>query len=185
MSERFPYVADYIVNKEAMDERLLTLAFPGLSLPGLRLPSLSHLLFTTSLEVCSFGKTPPLSSHVKFLRLSISSHTMVASVMPLAPKMSKWQFPRTCEYVTVHGQWDQVGTFCCYSVTKPCPTLCDPMDCSTPGFPVLHHLLESVHIHVPRVSETVYHLILCHPLLFLPSIFPSIRIFSNESALQH
>ena len=42
------------------------------------------------------------------------------------------QFPRTCEYVTVHGQWDQVVTFCC-SVTKSCPTLSDPMDCSPPG----------------------------------------------------
>lgn len=77
MSEQFPYVADYIANKEAMDERLLTLAFPGLFLPGLHLPSFSHLLFTTPLEVYSFGKTPPLSCHVKFPRLSISSHTMV------------------------------------------------------------------------------------------------------------
>ena len=38
--------------------------------------------------------------------------------------------------------------YCCYPVAKSCPTLCDPMDCSTPGFPVLHHLLESVQTHV-------------------------------------
>ena len=82
MSEQFAYVADYIFNKEAMDERLLTLAFLGLSLPGLLPPSLSHLPFTTSLEVYSFSKTPPLSSHVKFPRLLISSHTVIASVMP-------------------------------------------------------------------------------------------------------
>ena len=61
-----------------------------------------------------------------------------------------------------------------------CPTLCDPIGCSTPGFPVLHYLLESAHSHVHWVDG---HLILCRPLLLLPSIFPSIRVFSNESAL--
>ena len=59
-------------------------------------------------------------------------------------------------------------------------TLCDPMDCSTPGFPVLHHLLKLLSIESVMPSN---HLILCHPLLLLPSIFPSIRVFSNESAL--
>ena len=54
----------------------------------------------------------------------------------------------------------------CCSVTKSCPTLCDAMDCSTLGFPVLPN-----------------HLILCCPPLLLPSIFPSIRVFSNESTL--
>ena len=53
------------------------------------------------------------------------------------------------------------------SVSQSCPTLCEPMDCSTPGLPVHHS----------------NHLILCHPLLLLPSIFLSIRVFSNESAL--
>ena len=102
------------------------------------------------------------------------------------------------------------------------------MDCSTPGFPVLQHLLEFAQTHVHRVSSAQFssvqsvshvrlfatpgnaacqaslsitnsrslpkpmsiesmmpsnHLILCHPLLLLPSIFPSIRVFSNESAL--
>ena len=55
------------------------------------------------------------------------------------------------------------------------------MDCSTPGFPVLHHLLEFAQTHVHWFGDAI-HLILCHPLL-LPSIFPSIRVFSNESAL--
>ena len=40
------------------------------------------------------------------------------------------------------------------SVTQQCPTLCDPTDCSTPGFPVLHHLPESAQTHVPRVDDT-------------------------------
>ena len=68
----------------------------------------------------------------------------------------------------------------CSSVTQLCPTLCDPLDCSTPGFPVLHHLPELAQTHVHWPSN---HLVLCHSLFLLPSIFPSIRVFSNESAL--
>ena len=63
------------------------------------------------------------------------------------------------------------------SVAKSCPTLCDPMDCSTPGLPVHRQLPEFTHTWVGDA-------ILCRPLLFLPSIFPSIRVFSNESALR-
>ena len=57
------------------------------------------------------------------------------------------------------------------------------MDCSTPGLPVHHQLPESTHTYIHRVSDAI-HLILCHPLLLLPSIFPSIRVVSNESALR-
>ena len=69
------------------------------------------------------------------------------------------------------------------SVTQLCPTLCDPMDCSTPGslsFTVSWSLLKLMFIESVMPSN---HLILCHPLLLLPSIFPSIRVFSSESAL--
>ena len=57
------------------------------------------------------------------------------------------------------------------------------MDCSTPGCPVLHHLPELVHTHVHCIGDAI-HLVLCCPLLFLPSIFPSIRVFLNELALR-
>ena len=57
------------------------------------------------------------------------------------------------------------------------------MDCSTPGLPVHHQLLEFTQTHVHWVGDTSNHLILCCPLLLLPSIFPSIRVFSNETAL--
>ena len=70
------------------------------------------------------------------------------------------------------------------SVTQSCPTLCDPMDCSTPGLPVHQNswsLLKLMPIESVMPSN---HLILCRPLLLLPSIFPSIRLFSNESALR-
>ena len=68
------------------------------------------------------------------------------------------------------------------SVAQLCPTLCDPMDQSTPGFPVLHHLPEHKLISIESVIPS-NHLILCCPLLLLPSIFPSIRVFSSESVL--
>ena len=58
------------------------------------------------------------------------------------------------------------------------------MDCSTSVFPVLHPLSESaISIMSTESVITSNHLILCHPLLLLPSIFPSIRVFSDESAL--
>ena len=68
------------------------------------------------------------------------------------------------------------------SVTQSCPTLCDPMDCSTPGLPVDHQLPEFTQLMSIESVMPSNHLILCHPLL-LPSIFPSIKVFSNESAL--
>ena len=57
------------------------------------------------------------------------------------------------------------------------------MDCSTPGFSALHYLLEFAQTHVHRVGDAIQHLILCPSLLLLPSIFPSIKVFSNELAL--
>ena len=64
-----------------------------------------------------------------------------------------------------------------------CPTLCHPMDCSTPGLPVHHQLPELTQTPVHRAVMPSNHLILSRPLLLLPSIFPSIRIFSNDSTL--
>ena len=66
------------------------------------------------------------------------------------------------------------------SVSQSCPTLCDPMDCSTPGLPVHHQLPEFTQIHVHRVGDAIQP---SHPLSspILPSIFP--RVFSNESVL--
>ena len=69
------------------------------------------------------------------------------------------------------------------SVLQSCLTLCNPMDCSTPGFPVHHQLLKLAQIHVLASVMPSNHLILCHPFLLLPSVFPSIRVFLNESVL--
>ena len=72
-----------------------------------------------------------------------------------------------------------------FSSVQSCPTLCDLVNCSTPGLPV--------HRQLPEFTQTLTsiesvmpssHLILCHPLPLLPPIPPSIRVFSNESALR-
>ena len=71
------------------------------------------------------------------------------------------------------------------SVSQSCPTLCDPMNRSPPGLPVRHQLSRSPP--KPMSIESVMpskHLILCHSLFLLPPIPPSIRVFSNESALR-
>ena len=75
------------------------------------------------------------------------------------------------------------GLPCCCSATQSCPTFCDPIDCSMPGFPVLHHLLKIAQTHVRRVSDAIQ---TSHPLLSpsLPAFnISSIRVFSSESTL--
>ena len=69
------------------------------------------------------------------------------------------------------------------SVAQSCPTLCDPMNRSTPGLPVHHQLPQFTQTQSIESVMPSSHLILCRPLLLPPSIFPSIRVFSNESAL--
>ena len=69
------------------------------------------------------------------------------------------------------------------SVAQSCPTLCDPVDCSMPGLPVHHQLPEFTQTHVHRVSDAIQP---SHPLLSPSppaSVFPSIRVFANESVL--
>ena len=80
-------------------------------------------------------------------------------------------------YITIHI------IFCFCSASKSCLTFCDPMDCSSPGSPVLHYLPEFVQIHVIELIILSNCVILCSPLFLLPSVVPSIRVFSNESTL--
>ena len=105
-----------------------------------------------------------------WIHRSVPSHPENPNSFPLA-------FGHTCQvYTSPHP------TFSCFqfsSVTQSCPTLCDPMNRSRPGLP-LHHQLPSPP--KPMTIESVMpsnHLILCRPLLLLPSIFPS--IFFNLS----
>ena len=67
------------------------------------------------------------------------------------------------------------------SVAQSCLTLCGPINYSTPGLRVRHQLAELTQTHVHRVGDAIQPSILCCPLLLLPSIFSSIRVFSIES----
>src|SRR5574341_1286034 len=72
---------------------------------------------------------------------------------------------------------------CCCLVVQSRPTLCNPMDCSTPGLPVHHQLPSLLKLMSIESVMPSKHLILYLPLLLLLSIFPSIRVFSSESVL--
>ena len=72
------------------------------------------------------------------------------------------------------------------SIAQSCATICNPMNCSTPGLPVHHHSQSSLKLMSIESEMPSNHLILCHLLLLpeiFPSIFPSIRVFSSESGL--
>ena len=78
-------------------------------------------------------------------------------------------------------KWFSLSQFS--SVAQSCLTLCYPMGYSMPGFPICHQHLELAQTHVHLLVMPSNHLILCCPLLLLQSVFHSIRVFSNESAL--
>ena len=69
------------------------------------------------------------------------------------------------------------------SVAQSCLTLCNPMDCSTPGFPVHRNPRNLLKLTSIESVMPPNHLIFCCSLLLLPLVFPSIRVFSNESVL--
>ena len=101
----------------------------------------------------------------------------------LSPQLGLSSFLYICLVLFIHWVIAHFRVFS--SVTRLCPTLCDPMASSTPGLPVHHQVLELTQTHVHQVGDVIHHLILCCSLLFLPSIFPSIRVFSNESSYSH
>ena len=78
--------------------------------------------------------------------------------MAMHPSILAWRIPWTEE------------SCCCHSVAKSCPPLCNPMNLSTPGFPITWSLFKLMFIESLMPSN---HLILCCPLLLLPSIFPT------------
>ena len=75
--------------------------------------------------------------------------------------------------------WPQRLGSCCCSAAKSCPTLWDPMDCSTPGFPVPHHLPEFAQTQVHWVSDAIQPSCPLLPLSPLALNSPSIRVFSR------
>ena len=93
---------------------------------------------------------------------------------------NEWSFPSLVR--RLYGASD--GSSVSVSVPSLSHSL-QPRDCSTPGLPVHHQLPEPTQTHVHWVSDAISYLILCHPLLFLPSIFPNIRIFFKEVSSSH
>ena len=129
----------------------------------------AHIFPHTTPAICSY-KTRPRIPYLLFFPL-------------LSPPWQKifltWVFTVFCRAFNVPWNIFQFS-----SVTQSCLILCDPMDCSMPGLPVHHQLPELTQSHVLRVSDVIQP---SHPLSstpLLPSIFPSIRVFSNESVLR-
>ena len=76
--------------------------------------------------------------------------------------------------------WKQIACYlvsqvccCCCSAAQSCPALCNPMECSMPGFPVLHYLMEFAETHVRWVDDAIQPSQVCHSLLLLPQTFPA------------
>jgi len=129
---------------------------------------------------------------------NISDHHILINVCVFSPhhqeillhQLSVVQFNSILSISTPFLQLEQwVALFltfsrcCCCSVTQPGLTLCDSMDCNMQGFPVLtisQSLLKLLSIESVMPSNQ---LVICSPLLLLSSIFPNIRVFSNESVL--
>ena len=83
--------------------------------------------------------------------------------------------------IDIKIKWPEKSEFS--SVAQTCLILCNPMDCSTPAFPVHHQLPELTQSHVHWVGDPIQTSHPLSPLLLPPLIFPSIRVFSNESVL--
>ena len=108
---------------------------------------------------------------------------------------NSWSLPKLMSIESVMPSNHLI--FCCPLLLLPSVFPSDPMDCSTPAFPVHHHLPELAQIHVHQARDTIHQasdaiyqasdaIQPFHPLsslLLLPSVFPSIRVFSNESVL--
>ena len=113
---------------------------------------------------------------------SVFQEQSLCLLLPPLDRHGKHIFPQGQFWALTHSE-TYLPLFLCCPVTKSCLILCDTIDCSMPGFLICHHLLEFAQVHAHLLVTPSNHLILCGPLLLLPSIFPSIRVFSNELAL--
>ena len=86
---------------------------------------------------------------------SLNSHTLFLPCLPLPQACSLCLRLHCCPANTFITTISLDSMFCCCLVTPSCLTLCDPMDCGTPRFPILHHLPELTQIHVHRVSDAI------------------------------
>ena len=141
-------------------------------------------------HVCTLGDVQLFCDPIDYSPPGSSVHgifqaRMLKCVAISYSKRSSWSRDQTCiSCISYIGRWDSWPLSVQFSsVTQSCLTLFDTMDCSTPGLPVHHNswsLLKLMSIESLMPSN---HLIFYHPLLLLPSILSSIRVFSIESAL--
>ena len=165
-----------------------------MGLPVLLLSTLGFILPREKLSHIVSPGDPAASGLLKINKTAFSSITVLVGLIissrpggtlctPRAPSSVGITF---CTYLAgVHGPLMHMPGRPISSATQSCPTLCDPMDCSTPwtGLPVHHQLPEFPKLMSVESLMLSNHLILCCPFLLPPSIFPSTRVFSNESAL--
>ena len=146
-----------------------------LELQHTSLPVPHHLLKFPHFLSTEFVMPPTISFSVSLFCFWFRSIRVFSSASAIH---IRW--PKYCSF----GICPSKGSIQVSSVTQSCPTLCNPMDCSMPGFPVHHQLPDLLKFMSIESVMPSKHLILCHPLLLLPSIFPSIRVFSSESVLR-
>jgi len=139
----------------------------------------THFANTISIK---YSSTNPMKTSLLNLYFGVHTNKWAIKIIDLGLKRKN---SKTWMMIVIHNLEDHVveSVFVQFSsVTQSCLTLCNPMNRSTPGLPFYHQSLPK-----PMSIESVMpsnHLILCRPLLLLPSIFPSIRVFSNESVLR-
>ena len=90
-----------------------------------------------------------------------------------------------CPHSALYSAWAASLLFLLLLLSDSVMSLFDLMDCSTPGFPVLHYSLSLLKLMSIELVMPSNHLIHCHPLVLLPSIFPSIRVFSQWVSSLH
>ena len=140
--------------------------------------SLNHVWLFVDFMYCIMPVSPVLHSLLEFVQVHV--HLTIHPLPPPSPFSLIFSSIRVfSSELALRIMWPKYQFS---SVIQSCPTLCDPMDCSMPVFPVHHQLSEFAQTNVDLVGDVIDHLILC-PLLLQPLIFPSIRVFSNESVL--
>ena len=128
------------------------------------------------------SKFPPHFFSDSFIRVPSSITSCIADPIiwstniELQPRYLKSS--QVSKIIQVFSDWDCTILCYCCSVTKLCPTLCDPMDCSMQGSSVFHYLLKFAQIHVHCIRDAIQPSYpLPPPLFLLPSTFHSIRVF--------
>ena len=124
--------------------------------------------FSWGTEGCRFPLSPLALTQHRFLKINTKSKARekLLHVPNWACSNVDWK----------KKEWNTGTQFCCCcSVAKLCPTLCDPMNCSRPGFPVLHHLLQFAQTHVHWVSDAIQQ---PHPLS--PPSSPALNLSQHQ-----